>query len=128
MLAAEVAFDKKADEIVVLKVAGFTDIADYFLICSGSSGRQVKAISEGIEAILSKQGESPFNIEGLTYLNWVLMDYGDLVVHVFQQESRDFYNLDSLWGDAPQLALPDAFGARPSMGTDPDSYKSHGVT
>ena len=109
-------------------MAGFTDIADYFLICSGSSERQVKAISEGIEAFLSNQGESPFNIEGLTYLNWVLMDYGDLVVHVFQQESRNFYNLERLWGDAPQLALPEAFGVKPSVGTDPDSQRSHGVT
>lgn len=102
----------------MLGVKEFTDLADYFLICSGSSERQVKAISESIETILKDQGELPFNIEGLTHLNWVLMDYGDLVVHIFQEESRNFYNLDSLWGDAPQLALPKAFGARPLIGKD----------
>ena len=112
----------------MLKLAGFTDIADYFLICSGSSERQVRAISEGIERVLSNQGESPFNTEGLTHLNWVLMDYGDLVIHVFQQESRTFYNLERLWGDAPRLVLPEAFGARPSIGTDPFPQRSHGET
>jgi ribosome-associated protein len=92
--------------VVVLKVGELTSITDYFLICSGESERQVKAISESIEAILLRQEEAPFSVEGLTYLNWVLMDYSNLVVHIFKQEARAFYNLERLWGDASRLSLP----------------------
>ncbi|MCP2502360.1 MAG: ribosome silencing factor [Deltaproteobacteria bacterium] len=84
--------------------AGFTD---YFLICSGSSDRQVQALSRHIAETLKKeQGVKPLGTEGIREGRWVLLDYGDFVVHVFQDSVREFYNFDQLWGAAPEVPVP----------------------
>ena len=81
-------------------MTGLTIIADYFVICSGDSTTQVKAIAESIEKEFSSAGIKPLGIEGLNYGHWVLLDYGDVVVHVFEKETREYYNLEKLWMDA----------------------------
>lgn len=91
---------KKADEIVVLDIKGVCSAADYFVICHADSEVQVKAISNAIEDGLRKVGHKPWHKEGYQHLHWVLLDYVDVVVHVFYEETRRFYNLERLWGDA----------------------------
>jgi ribosome-associated protein len=98
------AADKKASDIVALdlrEVAGYTD---FFVICSGNTDRQAKAIHDGIHQGLKKHdGLLPRRVEGLTEARWILMDYLDVVVHVFTPEARDFYRLEALWGDVPRV-------------------------
>ena len=90
----------------MLDLHGLSSLADYFLICSGESDRQVRAIAEGIDASLAKLGVEPFSVEGMETSAWVLMDYNDLIVHIFRPESRTFYSLYRLWGDAPRMEFP----------------------
>jgi ribosome-associated protein len=100
------AADKKAADIVVLdlrEVAGYTD---FFVICSGNTDRQTKAIHDGIQLGLKKQdGLLPRRVEGVAEARWILMDYLDVVVHIFTPETRGFYRLESLWGDVPRREL-----------------------
>jgi ribosome-associated protein len=102
-------------------VAHLTTIADYFLICSAESQPQVKAIMEHINATLARSGETPFSQEGEAALRWLLIDYSDLIVHVFREEVRAFYALEHLWGDAPRLKFsgpaPEREKHRPSKRT-----------
>ena len=107
MLAAKAALEKKASDLVIFHVAELTTIADYFLICSADSQRQVKAIMDHIDAALAEAGGTTFSVEGQGALLWVLMDYSDLIVHIFKQEIRSFYALERLWGDAPRVKLSD---------------------
>ena len=106
LLLAEIARqadDKKAIDIVALDLRGVAGYTDYFLICSGGSDRQTKAIHDGIAfGIKRDHGVIPRRVEGLTEARWVLMDYLDVVVHIFTPETRDFYRLESLWGDVPR--------------------------
>jgi ribosome-associated protein len=98
--AVHAAGDKKAEDIVVLdlrKAAGFTD---YFVICSGHNARQIHAISDAITDALAEQGSKPAHVEGYDRSEWVLLDYFDFVVHVFTPETRSFYGLERLWGNA----------------------------
>lgn len=94
---------KKAKDTVILELKGLTIIADYFIICSGESTTQVKAITEHIEAEFRKKSMKPLSVEGLSYAHWALVDYGDVVVHVFEEETRDYYELEKLWLDAPRV-------------------------
>jgi len=94
---------KKALDIIVLDVSGLTSLADSFIICSGRSNRQVTAIAEFIRTDLKQQGVAPLSIEGLQEGHWVLMDYGDIVIHVFYDDVRRFYDLEGLWSDAPRI-------------------------
>ena len=94
-------------------------MADYFVICSGESRRQVQAVAEAIDKELTQIGCSPSSVEGMENAQWVLMDFNDLIVHVFKSDVRDFYGLDQLWGDAPKVRVspsrlqrPDAVGSR----------------
>ena len=103
------ALDRKAYDLVVLEVGRFTSIADYFVICSGRSDTQVQAIAQGIEEHLGRRGARPLSIEGQERGQWVLMDYGDVVVHIFYVPVREFYNLERLWKRAPQVELPEPF-------------------
>lgn len=103
--AAKAALTKKASDPVILSLEGLTVIADYFVICSGENITQVKAIAEFIEEEFSKSGIKPRGIEGLGYSHWVLIDYGDVIVHVFEKETRDFYNLEKLWMDARTIEI-----------------------
>jgi ribosome-associated protein len=105
-LAAHAAAEKKATDVMALDVGETLVVTDYFLIATGGSDRQVHAISDAIEDALRESGVKPIGREGERELKWVLLDYGDFVVHVFQAAERDFYRLEKLWSDAPRLALP----------------------
>lgn len=105
-VAAYAADDKKAEDIVLLGLSSKTDVCDYFLICTGANPRQVDAIVDEVrEKVSANCGISPLSCEGREGLSWVLVDYGSVVVHVFRPETRDFYRLESLWGDAPRVDL-----------------------
>lgn len=96
------AFEKKAANLVSIDLRGISPVADYFLICNGNNAPQVKAICENIdEKMESELGLRPLRIEGYRDARWILMDYGTLIVHIFQGEEREFYSLERLWGDAP---------------------------
>jgi ribosome-associated protein len=95
-----------ADEVMVLDVAALSAVANYLVIASGDSVRQVKAIAEAVDEALDAQGVRLLHSEGAEHGRWVLMDYGDVVVHVFHREAREFYRLERLWADAPLIELP----------------------
>ena len=103
--AVAAAADKKAIDLVVLKLIGITSFADYFVICSGTSTRQVQAIANEIEDRLRSEKVRPLNIEGYQNAEWILLDYGSMIVHVFSEKSRQFYDLERLWGDAEKLEV-----------------------
>ena len=112
LLAAEAAADKKAQDIVIIDVADLLVVTEYFVIATGTSDQQVKAISEEVERIVREgSGYKPVGREGQTEKEWVLLDYGDMVVHVFQPDTREFYRLEKLWEDAPRLELPESRAA-----------------
>ena len=105
-VAAYAADDKKATDLVLLDLSSKTDVCDYFLICTGANPRQVDAIVDEVrEKVSANCGLSPLSCEGREGLSWVLVDYGSVVVHVFKPETRDFYRLEALWGDAPHVDL-----------------------
>ncbi|HEY1693876.1 MAG TPA: ribosome silencing factor [Polyangiaceae bacterium] len=103
---AVAALDKKAVGLEILDVAGKVDYADFLVIMTGRSDRHAQALAQGIEETLKKRGVRPVAVEGLTHGLWVLMDFGDVVVHVFQDEARQLYDLDGLWLDARRLPVP----------------------
>ncbi len=100
-IAVQAADDKKAEDIVVLNVQGISAVADYFVICHGNTDRQVQAIVREIEDKVEEAGYELFSREGYEEARWVLLDLGDIVVHVFHREDREYYKLEKLWGDAP---------------------------
>ncbi len=99
---------KHAEEIVVFHVSDLTSLADYFIICSTESDPQIRAVADAVQDTLSKKGIRPIGVEGRDSGRWVLIDYDDVILHVFKNEARAFYNLDGLWGDAPQVPLPES--------------------
>jgi ribosome-associated protein len=101
MTAVKAADDKRAEDIMVLNMKGISLIADYFVICHGNSDKQVQAIAREIREKAEEQGYSLKRMEGFDEARWVLIDIGDVVVHVFHKEERSYYNLERLWGDAP---------------------------
>ena len=104
--AAQAAYDKKGEDVQVLDLTELSDVCDYFVLATGTNNRQVDSIVDEIEEKVAEAcGEHPFSIEGREQKTWMLMDYGSVVVHVFTPEARDFYRLEKLWGDAPQLPL-----------------------
>lgn len=102
-LYIKAALGKKAIDVIALDVREVTSIADAFIICSGRSHRQVSAIAEHIQLDLKKKGIRPLSIEGMNEGHWVLLDYGHVVLHVFYQPVRDFYDLEGLWSDAKRI-------------------------
>ncbi len=102
---AELAADRKALDIVQLDLRGMIGYADYFVICSGRTDRQTKAIHDAIHQGMKARGILPRRVEGLTESRWILMDYLDVVVHVFTPDTREYYRLEQLWGEAPSLAV-----------------------
>lgn len=94
---------KKAHNIKVLKVRDHTVLADYFVLCTGNSGTQVKALADEVEYKMELRGVAPHHYEGRDSNGWVVVDYGTVLVHVFSRENRDFYQLDKLYGDAEEL-------------------------
>jgi len=103
--AATAAVAKKAHDPVALDLRTVAGVADYFLICSGDSEVQVKAIAEAVEERLHEQGVKPWHVEGLAGRRWVLLDYVEMVVHVFHAKTREYYLLERLWGDARKVDL-----------------------
>ena len=104
-LAAETATAKKARDLVALDLRELEGVADYFLICSGTSEVQVKAIAEAVDEKLRECGARPWHVEGFEGRRWVLLDFVDVVVHVFHEKTREYYMLDRLWGDARSVDL-----------------------
>jgi ribosome-associated protein len=111
LLVARSALEKKAYDLVVMEVRDLTSIADYFVICSGRSDRQVQSIAQGIEGYLGHSVISPLSIEGANRGHWVLMDFADVIVHIFYEPVREFYDLDGLWGHAPRVELPEPYSS-----------------
>lgn len=106
-LAAEMAADRKAFDMRILDLRDIASFTEFFVIASGANQRQVQAISDAIEEELKKQLQTrPVRIEGYSSAEWVLMDYGDFIVHIFNKESREFYDLERLWRDARKVELP----------------------
>jgi ribosome-associated protein len=107
LIAARGAAARKAIEMVALDIRRIASFADFFLICSGTSSRQIQAIVDEVrERLRAERGSRPLHIEGYETGEWILMDYGDLIVHVFAEESRKFYQLERLWRDAERVELP----------------------
>jgi ribosome-associated protein len=102
---ADLAADRKAQDIVQLDLRGMIGYADYFVICSGRTDRQTRAIHDAIHEGLKARGVLPRRVEGVSEARWILMDYLDVVVHVFTPDTREYYRLEQLWGEAPSLAV-----------------------
>jgi ribosome-associated protein len=109
MAAVEAALDKRAQDLVVLQVEHLSSIAEYFMIATGRSDIQVQAIARGIEERMAQANERPLAIEGLAHAHWVVLDYDDVVIHLFYQPAREFYRLESTWTDAREVPLPEPF-------------------
>lgn len=101
--AVEAASDKQADDIVMLDMREVCTFADYFVVCSGGSERQVKAIADAIDEALSKEGEKDYRSEGGIESGWLLLDYGDVIIHIFDSAQREYYKLEKLWSQATPL-------------------------
>lgn len=104
---ANIVLSKKGTDIKILDLRKLSGISDYFLICSADSDRQVKAIADEVDKMLSEEGIKCIHREGFESLNWVILDYFDVIVHVFKNEIRQFYGLEKLWGDAPVIIIDD---------------------
>jgi ribosome-associated protein len=96
---------KKAQDIKVLKVTNLTILADYFIIANGSSNTQTKSLADEVDFQLSQAGVEPTRTEGYSSANWIILDYSDIIVHVFNQESRDYYQLERLWSDGEEVDI-----------------------
>ena len=107
LLLAQAMDSKKGKDIRVLETDGVTALADYFVLCSGSSAPQLKALADAGEKAMKDHGILPHHVEGHRGGTWILQDYGDVVVHVFDKEARAFYDLDRLWADAKTVDLSD---------------------
>ncbi|MFZ0240877.1 MAG: ribosome silencing factor [Desulfobacterales bacterium] len=106
---------KKAENLIVLDVRELTSVADAFIICSGRSNRQVQAIADHIQAELKKQHKKPLSVEGLSEGHWALLDYGDVIIHIFYEPVRLFYDLEGLWMDARRIKTDRLKRALPPM-------------
>jgi ribosome-associated protein len=106
-VAIEAAQEKKAEDIVVLNIGAISSFTDHFILCSGNSARQTQAIAGGVEEKLREAGLRPLGVEGRQVGQWILLDYGDFIVHIFTPEKREFFNLERLWNKAPRVAVPE---------------------
>lgn len=102
---AQAMYDKKANNIIALNISEITSLGDYFVICSCSSSAQLRACTDEIEEKMSEINIEPAHKEGYNGGTWILMDYGDIIVHVMLEETRDFYSLERLWTDAKEITL-----------------------
>ncbi len=105
-MAVRAAESKKATDIRILDLTGITSFTDYFVICTGANARQIQAISDEIGLQMKKHGELPISVEGYQQAEWVLADYGDLLVHIFSPKSREYYDLERLWRNAKAVEIP----------------------
>ncbi len=102
---AQALYDKKGRNIVALNISEITSLGDYFIICSCQSSTQLKACTDEVEEKMSEMGIEPSHKEGYNGGTWILMDYNDIIVHIMLEETREFYSLERLWGDAPEIEL-----------------------
>lgn len=109
IVAAEAALEKKAYDLVVLQVEHLSSIADYFLVMTGRSDVQVQGIARGVEERMAREHVRPLSLEGFNHAHWIVLDYDDVVVHVFYEPTREFYRLEANWIDAKAIALPEPF-------------------
>lgn len=110
ILCAAYALGKKAFDVRILEVRGLSSLTDYLLLASGRSDRQVQAVAESVRLGLKKDHATPpLAVEGMNEGRWVLIDYGDVMVHIFQQPVREFYDLDGLWSEAAEIPVPDEY-------------------
>ncbi len=98
--AADIAYDKKASDVLLLDIRELTTIADYFVICNGNNTRQIQAICDAIEDDLKKQGARMLHREGIAESGWLILDFGDVIVHIFGPKEREYYRLERLWSEA----------------------------
>ena len=105
--AVNAALERKAKDLVILNVKEISAFADYFIICSGTSDRQVRAVAAAIQENLKKEDILPLGVEGETAGQWILMDYDDVIIHIFLDPVRTFYDLERLWSEAPRMDVPD---------------------
>lgn len=108
LAAARAADSKKALDLRILDLRGITSFADYFVVCTGGNQRQIQAIADEVLARMKDQGRPALGMEGYDKAEWVLIDYGDLLVHVFSEAARKFYDLERLWRNAKEITLPEA--------------------
>ena len=99
--------DKKATDVLILHIAKLTSVADYLVIGSVESERQGRAIADHVSDVLTEQGHAPLSVEGASSAKWVVMDFGDVIVHIFQKDIREHYALERLWGDAGHVRVPE---------------------
>ena len=102
-IAVKAVDDKKASDIVVMDISGVASFADYFLLCTGDSSRQIHAIADEVEAKLAAKGYRAAHVEGYNHAEWILLDYVDLVIHIFSKKARAYYDLERLWRDAKAI-------------------------
>jgi len=107
LLCVNASLKRKAKDLIILNVRELSSFADYFIICSGTSDRQVQAIAESIQENLKENGILPLGVEGERIGKWVLMDYEDIIVHIFYEPIREFYDIERLWSDAPRMVIED---------------------
>ncbi len=106
---------RKTENIKVLNISGLTTIADYFVICNGNSSTQIKSLADEVEEKLKEVDVTPYSKEGFSDASWVLLDYSSVVVHIFNPEQRDFYSIENLWSDAPDVDVSDIIEANSKM-------------
>jgi ribosome-associated protein len=106
LLAVRAASEKKASDLVVLDLRAVASFTDYFVICTGANARQVQAVADSVEEQLRNSGKRPLHVEGRSGGEWILLDYGDFIVHAFNPAARRFYDLERLWRDAERLEAP----------------------
>jgi ribosome-associated protein len=116
LAAVTAAADKKAEDIVVLDLRGADGFTDYFVICTGQNPRQIKAIADAVEEMLRRDHVKPAHVEGYGHAEWVLLDYFDFIVHVFGKETRTFYGLERLWGNATPVDVSSVVAPPPRRG------------
>jgi ribosome-associated protein len=112
-LSVQAAANKKAESIKVLDLRSLSSFTDYFMVCSGQSDRQVQAIADSITIELKEEGFNPISVEGYKDGRWVVIDYGDVVIHVFHDALRDYYDIEQLWFDAKRVQIPPALYINP---------------
>ncbi len=116
LACAEAAADKKAEDIQIIDLRGISDFTDFFIVCSGTSDPQLKAIASGIRSRVREEfGHGAYSEDGAPTSRWVVIDFAQVIVHVFHHEARSFYLLEDLWGDAPRVPFTPAEPAPPSM-------------
>ncbi len=105
---AQAAKDKKAEDVLVLEVGDLTSLADFFIFASGESERQVRGLAAFIEKSMATRYQTNPVVEGKETANWILLDYGDIIVHIFRSDIRQYYALEKMWADAPQIPIPES--------------------